>query len=332
VLSLRVAVGSQKIVYLNREFVKKTINYNECIDLLREMFIKAAKEIDEQPPRTIISVGTEGVILTMPSYSKSIGKFAVKIVTEFKRNPERFGIPVQGGSIILTDSENGMTLALIDSPSVTEVRTASLCALATDILARKEAENVSVIGSGKEARAILEAICNVRKIRSVKVKSRKFENAIRFANDMSGKIGIEISACEETGEATKDADIVIAATNSETPVLDYGDVGEGVHVVSIGTLPTRRELGDELISHSSVFVDTRRGVLREAGDIMHAIEVGKFSPEKIKAEMWELVQRMHNGRESSKEITLFKSVGFGLMDVYVASMLYEKMLKTDSQE
>jgi ornithine cyclodeaminase len=315
------------INYLDGETVKSVMSYSECIDLLKKMFFDSSHEIEAQPPRTIVPIGEDGVILVMPSYSEKIKRFAVKIVSEFRKNPERYGIPVQGGKIILTDGENGKTLALIDSPSVTEIRTASLCALATDILARKDSAEVCVIGSGKEARAILEAFCTLRRIKKVKVKSRKYENAIKYAEDMMKKTHTEITAHTETKEATRDADIIITATNSETPVLDYTDVNKGTHVTSIGTLPTRRELTDELIASSSVFVDTRKGVLREAGDIMHAIEIGKFSQEKIKADIAELVTGKHPGRERDDEITLFKSVGFALMDVYVASEIFERAMK-----
>ncbi len=310
---------------IDGSMVHEVLQYRECINILKDMFMEASNEIDSQPRRTIISAGSESVILVMPSFSQRIKKFAVKIVTEFKENPEKFGLPAQGGKIVLMDGDNGKTLAIIDSSSVTEIRTASMCALATDILARKDSEQVCIIGSGREARAILEAILCVRDINRVRVKSRNYSNAVRYAEEMGRKLGIELIPCKETSEASRGADIIVTATNSEAPVLYLQDVERGAHIVSIGTLPTRRELGDDLISSSSVFVDTRAGVLNEAGDIMHAIREGMFSPERIKADLSELVTGKHKGRESKEEITLFKSVGFALLDVFAASVIFEKV-------
>lgn len=311
-------------IVIDEASAKSISSFEECINLLRRMLREYGEEAYSQPSRTIIQTKESGVILTMPSYSPSLGRFAVKVVTEFKENPEKYGIPVQGGKILLLDSGNGSCLAILDSPVITEIRTASLCALASDILARKDARKVAVIGSGREARAILEALSFVRKIENVKVKSRKFENAERFAKDMSSKLGFEVKAVEHSRDATKEADIIIAATNSESPVISSEDVPKGAHVVSIGTLPNRRELDEELISKSSVFVDIRNGVLNEAGDIISAIKLGKFSHEKIRADIVELVRDESRGRQSSEEITLFKSVGFGLLDVFVSDYIYRK--------
>lgn len=307
--------------------VKSAFSMKEAIGVVEEMLGKGAAEIQSQPARTILKVDQDSFILTMPAYSSILGRYAVKIVTEFKMNPEKNNLPVQGGSILLIDCDDSRVLALLDSPTVTEVRTGALTGLATRILSRPESRRVGVVGSGKEARTHLEAVYTVRGIKEAKVASKNPSHAKQFAEEMSQKLDIRVDAVGTPGEAAGGADVVIAATSSATPVLSSEDISDGCHINSIGTLPDRRELSSDLISRASVFVDTRAGVMREAGDIIQAVREGKFSEAMVKGDLAELVLSKSPGRSNPNEVTLFKSVGFALADVYSASYVYDKILE-----
>ncbi|HEV2138197.1 MAG TPA: ornithine cyclodeaminase family protein [Nitrososphaerales archaeon] len=307
--------------------VKSAFGMKAAIGVVEEMLRRGATEIQSQPARSVLKVGQDSFILTMPAYSSNLGRCAVKIVTEFKKNPEKNNLPVQGGSILLIDCDNSRVLAMLDSPTVTEVRTGALTGLATRILSRPESCKVGVVGSGKEARTHLEAVCAVRRIKEARVASKNLSHAKQFAEEMSQKLEIGVDAVGTPREAARGADVVIAATSAATPVLSSVDISDGCHLNSIGTLPNRRELSSDLISRASVFVDTRAGVLKEAGDVMQAVKEGKFSDAMIKADLAELVLSKRPGRSSSSEVTLFKSVGFALADVYSASYIYDKILQ-----
>lgn len=306
--------------------VKVAFRMEEAIGVVEDMCRRGAGEIPSQPARTIIRVDADSVILTMPTYSPTLRRYAVKLVTEFKRNPERHGLPVQGGTITLLDGETSQVLAMIDSPSVTEVRTGALGGVAARILSRRESKKVGVVGSGKEARTQLEAVFAVRGVREVKVASQTRAHAAKFAEEMSERLRAPVEEAPTPRDAARDADIVIAATNSVTPVLGSKDIPDGCHINSVGALPERTELGTDLIARSSVFVDTRPGVFREAGDVIQAIKEGKFSEAMVKADLAELLSSKRPGRANSREVTLFKSVGFALIDVYSASYIYDRVL------
>jgi alanine dehydrogenase len=309
--------------------VKSAFGMKEAIGVVEEMFRKGATEIQSQPARSVLKVGQDSFILTMPAYSSNLRRYAVKIVTEFKKNPEKNNLPVQGGSILLIDCDDSRVLAMLDSPTVTEVRTGALTGLATRILSRPESRRGGVVGSGKEARTHLEAVCAVRGIKEAKVASKNPLHAKLFAEEMSKKLDIRVDAVGTPREAAGGADVVIAATSAATPVLDSEDISDGCHINSIGTLPDRMELGSDLISRASVFVDTRAGVMKEAGDVMQAVKEGKFSDAMIKADLAELVLSKRPGRSSPSEVTLFKSVGFALADVYSASYIYGRILQKE---
>lgn len=282
--------------------------------------VRQGTQGDRVPAGRIVSrVDGQSVVLTMPSHSARLHRFSVKVVTEFKRNPKSLGLPAQGGVMLLLDGASARPLAII------EVRTGAVSGLATKLLSRKDSKSVGLVGSGEQARTQLEAVCCVRNIEQVKVYSRHFARAKRFSQEMAHRVGAAVSPRSEPHQAVKDADIIITATNSATPVLEWVDIPQGCHINSIGTLPDRVELAPEVISKSSVYVDTFEGVLKEAGDVIRAIKGGLFSRDRIVADMSTLVRRRGLGRKQDDEVTLFKSVGFGLQDLYAASYLYDKV-------
>jgi ornithine cyclodeaminase/alanine dehydrogenase-like protein (mu-crystallin family) len=292
---------------------------------MEEMYAGAAGDLEIQPGRQVTRVNSDSAILTMPSYSPRLNRFAVKIVTEFKKNPQAFGLRRQGGITILMDGRNARVLALVDSASLTAVRTGAVSGLATKLLSRKDSQRVGLLGSGEQARTQLEAVCEVRSIREARVYSPHLVHARRFALEMAEKTGVEVTPCHDPSQAAAGADILIAATNSASPVLHWEDVPSGCHITSIGTLPDRAELAPEVISRSSVYVDTVEGVFREAGDVILAVKEGLFSRDRVVADLAGLVRRPALGRKRDDEVTLFKSVGFGLQDLYACSYLFDKV-------
>jgi len=255
--------------------------------------------------------------------------FAVKIVTEYKRNPGKYSMPVQGGLTVLMNSRNSSILAMLDSPSITSIRTGAVSGLATKYLSRADSQQVGSIGSGQQARAMLEAVCAVRKIQRVKVYSRDPKNSNLFAAEMAEKLDIPIEAVTDRKKAAESVDILNVATNSSTPVVNWEEIPENVHINSVGTLPERRELDLDTIVNSELYVDTKEGVLNEAGDVMHAIHSGKLKESDVRADLFQLVTQSCPGRTNETKTTLFKSVGFALQDVYASSRVYHKVSKSD---
>ncbi|MHB1908809.1 MAG: ornithine cyclodeaminase family protein [Nitrososphaerales archaeon] len=310
------------MIVISASELKSCLSIPACIDAIEDLYRHEYKAIFEQPARTLTRINESSIIFTMPAYSKKLGKFAVKIVSEFRGNTLSRK-PVQGGSVVLIDASDGSTLATIDAPALTAIRTGAVSGLATRILAPKESKNVAVLGSGQQAKAQLEAIQAVRDIQSAFVYSPNYAHARNFAKEMRSMLHIDVTALKErTGFRSLSVDIIIAATNSAIPVIAWEeDVSENCHINSIGTLPERRELDRMTICNSSIFVDSKESVLHEAGDIMDAIKNHVISEQNILGDLGDLLHR--NWSKRREKVTLFKSVGFGLQDVYAASKAYE---------
>ena len=233
------------------------------------------------------------------------------------------------GILLLFDSEKGVPIALIDSVELTAIRTGALSGVATKYMARQNVEVVTLIGSGIQAWTQLEAVDTIRRISKVYVYSVTKANREEFAKKAAEVFDFEINAVDNPGVYAKESDLIIAATNSATPVLYGRWISEGVHVNSIGVLPNRRELEDDVIGRASKIVaDVKDSVLREAGDIIHAIKNNVITRDKI-IELEDLVVRGLGRRENEREVTLFKSVGFAAIDLYTASYVYSRSLESN---
>ncbi len=310
---------------ISDEEIRTALSMSECIDVMEELFRKEASLLNKQPLRTLARIDTDSIIFTMPSYSAFLKRFAVKIVSEYKNNPKKFSLPVQGGIIVLIDAENSQVLSLLDSASVTAIRTGAVSGLATKLLSRMDSKTVAVIGSGQQARTQLQAVCEVRGISNARVYSREYEHSSKFAKEMSAELGILVEAVHERKDATKSADIIIVATNSSVPAFRWEEAQSGCHINSIGTLPDRREVDEDTVCNSLLFVDTREGVLAEAGDIISAIKSGRIDPSHIRGNLSDILLRPEIARQNDEQVTLFKSVGFALLDVYASSYVFDKL-------
>ena len=317
------------IPLIDAELVHANLKMTECIDAMEELYSYEESSMIRQPKRVVTHIDDESVILTMPSFSDRLGMFAVKIVTEYKKNPEKYSLPVQGGLTVLMNSRNSSVLALLDSPTITSIRTGAVSGVATKHLSRSDSHEVGCIGSGQQARAMLEAVFAVREIKHAKVYSRDPKNSNLFAAQMSEKLGIPVKAELDRKSATGGVDILNVATNSSIPVVRWEDVPKNAHINSVGTLPDRRELDLDTVVNSELFVDTKEGVLNEAGDIIHAIRSGKLKESDIKADLFQLLARTRDGRTNESGTTLFKSVGFALQDVYASNRVYRRLSKSD---
>lgn len=305
---------------------------SECIDTMEDLYSTESSSMSLQPKRIVTHFDPESVALVMPSFSPRLGLFAVKLVTEFKGNPSKYSLPVQGGLTLLMDSRNSAVLAMLDSAAVTAIRTGAVSGLATRYLSRDDSEHVGSIGSGQQARAMLQAVCSVRKeIRHVKVYSRSRDNSRRFAQEMERKLGILVESVSDRRDATSGIDILNVATNSSTPVTSWVEIPPGAHINSVGTLPDRREIDLETILRSELFVDTKEGVTTEAGDVLHAIKSGRLEPDDIKGDLFELVSGSKPGRRDSTAVTLFKSVGFALQDVYASGRVISNLFRSSNR-
>jgi alanine dehydrogenase len=260
-----------------------------------------------QPVRTMLPVAEHGGFLgLMPAYTGSA--LGTKLVAFYPRNTD---VPTHHATILLFKPETGEPLVTMDGRLITEVRTAAVSAVATDHLAKSDASVLAIIGSGVQARSHLEALRLVRELREVRVWSPRRAQA--FAEEH----GVFAAASAE--EAVQGADVVVTATTSPRPVLLGEWLSPGAHINAVGApRPDWRELDDEVLQRSRVYVDSREAALKESGDVLATGEVF--------AEIGQVVAGTKPGRRSAEEVTLFKSLGLAVEDVATAELVYRNAL------
>ncbi|QKY17182.1 ornithine cyclodeaminase family protein [Halorubrum sp. CBA1229] len=225
----------------------------------------------------------------------------------------------------LFDAESGEPLAVLDGASMNPFKTGAAGATAVDALAREDATDVAVIGSGAQARGQLATTATVRDFEAVRVFSPTAEHREAFADEFDDRIEPDISAVPSASAAVAGADVVITATNASDPVVDDADVEPGTHVTSMGQYhPEKNELPPELVARSTYVPDIRERAAQDAGSFLAAVEAGLVGEDHVAADLGEVVAGGHPGRTSEEEITVFDSGGTGIETVAAAHMLYER--------
>lgn len=260
-------------------------------------------------------------LLLMPAWVP--GRYAgVKMVSVFPGNAMR-AMPAIFGTYLLSSGRTGEMLAAIDGGELTARRTAATSALAARYLARPEAADLLVCGTGRLSLNLMQAHAAVRPIKHIHVWGRSLANAERIAAE-ARDLGLPAEAVPGIEPAARQADIISCCTLSSEPLISGAWLKPGAHLDLVGGFkPGMRESDDEAIRRASVFVDTRAGAMKEAGDIVQPLESGVLEADAIKAELAELVRGTSAGRRASDEITLFKSVGAALEDLAGAILAYE---------
>jgi alanine dehydrogenase len=225
----------------------------------------------------------------------------------------------------LFDAESGEPLAVLDGASMNPFKTGAAGATAVDALAREDATDVAVIGSGAQARGQLATTATVRGFEAVRVFSPTAEHREAFADEFDDRIEPDVSAVDGASAAVAGADVVITATNASDPVVDDADVEPGTHVTSMGQYhPEKNELPPELVARSTYVPDIRERAAQDAGSFLAAVEAGLVGEDHVAADLGEVVAGGHPGRTSEEEITVFDSGGTGIETVAAAHMLYER--------
>lgn len=222
----------------------------------------------------------------------------------------------------LFDAVSGRLQAVIEADYLGMMRTGAAGGVAAKYLARPEAATVGIIGAGWQAQSQLAALCRVRPIRRVKLYSRDAEKRRAASADFAGRFGIEVIPVESAETAVRDSDIVVTITTSATPVLMGEWLSAGTHINAAGSNALiRRELDEKAVGKASlVCVDSRATALREAGDLLPALEKGRLHEGQL-IELGAVVAGIQPGRCSPEAITLFESQGMAIQDLAVAVRL-----------
>jgi ornithine cyclodeaminase/alanine dehydrogenase-like protein (mu-crystallin family) len=290
---------------LDEEEVRALLRMEELIPAMAQAMRDLSLGKVVQPLRTVLPVSEHGGFFgVMPAYGS--GVLGAKLVTFYPNNQ---GIPTHHAMILLFRPENGEPLVTMDGRLITEMRTAAVSAVATDLLARREVGTLAILGSGVQAQSHLEALRLVRQFREVRVWSPR--HASEFAKRFN------LSRATTAADAVRGADVIAVATSATTPILRGEWLSPGTHINAIGaTRPNWRELDDEVLRRARIYVESFEAASKESGDIIAA--------GKDLIELGEALAGRKPGRASENEITLYKSVGVAIEDVVAAQLVYQR--------
>jgi ornithine cyclodeaminase len=302
---------------LTADNIRAAITMPEAIEAMRAAFVALSSGKAQSPLRTSLQT-PRGVSFFMPAYISGDAYGVVKIASVYGDNPAR-GLPTVIASVLVFDATTGQPCAILDGTFLTTLRTGAASGLATDLLARRDAAIVGMIGAGGQAFHQIEAVCAVRPIREVRVYSRSGAGqAIRQWETQLPSV--KLVAVETADEALLGADVLVAATSSSTPVILARHVRPGVHINGIGSYtPRMQEIAAEVVAQTRIVVDSRLSAQQEAGDLIIPLREGVINEAAIYAELGELASGQQPGRQRDDEITLFKSVGLAAQDAAVAA-------------
>jgi ornithine cyclodeaminase/alanine dehydrogenase-like protein (mu-crystallin family) len=322
-----------KVLFVNEAGVRRLLTMDVCVPLMRDALCALSRGDAVQPLRSLVRLPDgSGLLGLMPGYLGDPQSFGLKVVTVM---PGNHGTPYDShqGVVMLFAVKHGEPLAVMDASSITAIRTAAASAAATDALARPDAGDLALIGSGTQAHTHLAAMRAVRPLRRVRVWSRNRENAERFAREAKASAGIVIEAASSAEEAVRGADLVCTTTSSREPVLQGSWLAPGAHVNAVGScFPAARELDTEAVKRSRFVTDCRESCVKEAGDFLIPLREGAIGDSHLLGEIGDVFLGKLQGRTSPEDITVYESLGVAIEDLASAHAIHRRAIERGEGE
>lgn len=306
--------------FFGPEEVGRLLPWNDLIAAIEQVVLEVGAFAPERTVHTVPDAnGDNAALLLKPGWVAG-EVIAVKAVTFFPNNGQ-LDLPTVNAGVLLFSGANGTFLGACDGNVLTTRRTAAASVVAAKRLARSDAKQLLVVGTGALAPMTARAHCSVRDYDVVEVWGRDIDKARALANSLITE-SIPARVAEDLDQAVASADVITASTSSKGPLIRGALLKPGTHVDLIGAFsPDMRESDDDVIRRSTLFVDTRTdGTI--AGDLAQPLAGGLISIEDIAGDLVDLVSGVHPGRTSEDEITVFKSAGFALEDVAAARLVF----------
>ena len=304
---------------LSQAQVTALLPMRECIEVMEGVLRTLNAGGAQLPLRTVMRLPEQrGFFGVMPARLASPEILGLKAIGVFPGN-DHSPLDSHQGLVILVDPANGAPIAVMDASSITAIRTAAVSGVATRVLARQDAGDLAILGSGVQARSHLEAMHAVRRLRRVRAASPNPERLGRFVSWARERLGLEVEPSTSPREAITGADLICTVSSSPVPLVEGDRLQEGVHINAVGSsIPTTRELDTRAIVRARLIVDRIESALNEAGDFLIPRAEGAVTDAHIAGELGDVLTGAVPGRRSPAEITVFKSLGIAVEDLAAA--------------
>jgi len=316
-----------QVFTLSKRDIEQLIDYNEIIDAVEQSFADYSSGKAVIPPVTNLDiVDANGEVHIKSGHINACDNYCIKIASGFYDNPKR-GLPSGNGMMILFDASTGELRGLLfDEGFLTDLRTAAAGAVAAKYLAKESVTAVGILGTGIQARLQMIFLTHVCKFQILYIWGRRLEAVSTYQQDMCSKLsGIDIVACASPSEVAENAEILVTATPTRTPLIWKSDLHPGLHITALGSDgPDKQEIGaDAFTVFDKVIVDHLAQCSR-LGELHHALDKGMITAEKVYAEIGDIVLGSKAGRESESEITLSDLTGVAVQDIAIANWAMRK--------
>jgi len=309
---------------LRRSDIERLLTLRDCIDAVEKVFrLQGEGKI---PPPGVLGMKTRdgglhvktAVLTTEESY------IVAKLNTNFPENRTRFGLPTIQGAIVLSNAENGRTLALLDSIDITIKRTAAATAVAAKYLARKNSSIATICGCGEQGRAQLRALLLALRPAKIYAFDLDQNTSERFANELAPELKVDIEAAHTLPSAIRNSDVVVTCTTARQFFVHKADVAPGTFIAAVGADDSQKQEIDPALMASAKVVADSLEQMCAIGDTHHAIAKHLMNKEDVYAELSEIVAGKKPGRTHDNEIIVFDSTGVAIEDAVAAAIAYEK--------
>lgn len=304
------------VLYLTEEDVRRCLTMETALEAVEAGLRKVSLDEAVNVPRTRCQTD-HAMLHVLSAAGKTLGVLGFKAYVTTRKSSRFY--------VHLFDGRTGELTAWIQADYLGQIRTGAASGVATKHLARTNAETLGILGSGKQARTQVQAICQVRPIRQVRVYSPNADHRRAFAEEMSALCQVEVQAVDSPEEAAKERDIVVTATNSREPVLKGEWISPGCHLNIIGSnFLGKSEIDVETVRRADrIVVDCKDQARLEAGDLHEPLENGLIQWADVD-ELGHIIAGRLPGRQSDQEITLFKSLGIGIEDIATAARVVSR--------
>lgn len=316
------------LLIIDRETVKALLPMGDCIALMREAMIALSSGATRQVLRQIIDLGDGAAFGVMPGAASDT--FGAKLISIFPGNFAK-GLQSHQGFVALFDPVSGEVVAMLHAGEITAIRTAAASAAATGALARPDAHRLAILGYGEQAVSHARAVAQVRRLSEIVLWGRAPDRVAAVARSLAAELSLPVRTAATVKAAVAEADIVCTVTASREPLLEGAWIAPGTHLNLVGSsVAAAREVDHALVVRARVFADHREGVLAQGGEVIQAIAAGLIDETHVLGEIGEVFSGAKAGRTSDTDVTVYKSLGAVVQDLFSGWHVYRRALAEGS--
>lgn len=314
---------------LNSDDVAENARLSELIPAVEDAFAAYERGDAQMPPKSYIDLPQyNGDFRSMPAYldAGDWDAAGIKWVNVHPDNPTDHDLPTVLGTMIYSDPETAVPLAIMDGTELTMQRTGAAAAVATDHLAIEGASSMGIVGAGAQAYTQLEAIAEIRPIETVVISDLDSERVERFVSHFEGRFDVSPGSIEDAASC----DVLSTVTPVEEPIVSREAVGEHTHINAMGAdAEGKHEIADEILLDSKLVIDDHAQTTH-SGEINVPYSRGVLGDDDIDTAIGEIVVGDRKGRTPEDGISVFDSTGLAIQDVAAAHVVYEHAETNDN--